>query len=476
MKKITLFAVLSLTILSMAFSQNQGYKINVKIDGLSNDTLLLGYYYGKYQYVRDTILLDNTGKGVFETKDTVGGGIYFMVLPDKNYIEFVLDKEREFSIEADKSDLIKSIKAKGSADNSLWFAYKVFIADRGEKIEAMGKALGQLKEAGKLDSIKILEQQMKDINTEVADYKNKFIKDHPKSFISKIFDASRDPEVPDAPLLPNGKKDSLFSYRYYRAHYWDMYDFSDDRLLRTPIYHAKLDQYLTKVVPQFPDTLISEIGVIIDKSKANKEVFKYTVWYLTHYYETSQVMGMDAVFVSIVDKVYVPGDAFWVSDNVKSKIIERAEKMRPNLIGKTAPELILLGTDNQLISMQSIPATYTILYFWDPSCGHCKVETPKLVDYYNKVKDSLDLKIYSVCSDTSLTNWKNYIAEKKMDAFINVNGTRTAKGNFHDLYDIYSTPVVYVLDSKKRIIGKRIPVDQIGNFLDFYSKHPTIKD
>ena len=474
MKKILLFAVLSLTVLSL--SLGQGYKITVKVNGLSEDTLLLGYYYGKYQYVRDTVALDKFGKGVFETKDTVGGGIYFIVMPNKNFIEFVLDKEREFSIEADTADLVKSVKAKGSADNTSWFAYKVFIADRGAKIDALGKTHKRLQDAGKEDSVKILEQQMKDINTEVADYKNKFIKNNPKSLVSRIFDCSREPEIPETPVLPNGRKDSTFAYRYFRAHFWDMYDFTDDRLLRTPIYHAKLDQYLTKVVPQIPDTLIAEIDVIIEKTRPNKEVFKYTVWYLTHYYETSQVMGMDAVFVFLADKVYRPGDAFWVSDNVNKKILEHADKLKPNLIGKVAPELILLGLDNQLISMHSIPATYTILYFWDPSCGHCKTETPKLVDYYNKVKDTMDMKVYSVCSDTNLTAWRNYVTEKKMEAFINVNGTRTAKGNFHDLYDIFSTPVVYILDSKKRIIGKKIPVDQIANFLAFYRKHPTLKD
>ena len=474
MKKFFVFAALILTLYTLSLAQ--GYKISIKLNGLSQDTIMMGYYFGKYQYVRDTLVLDKNGKGVFETKDTVGGGIYFIVLPNNNFIEFVLDKEREFSIEADTSNLIKSAKVKGSTDNSAWFAYKVFINDRGEKVDALSKKLKRLQGTGQNDSIKLLEKQIKDINEEVVNYKNKFIDNNPKSFISKVFSSSREPEIPEIPLLPDGKKDSTFAYRYFRAHFWDAFDLTDDRLLRTPIFHSKLDQYITKVIPQIPDTLIKEIDVIIEKTRANKEVKKYKVWYLTHYYETSQVMGMDAVFVFIVDKVYRPGDAFWVSENVKNKIIERADKLKPNLIGKVAPELILLGLNNQLVSLHSIPAEFTIIYFWDPSCGHCKVETPKLVDFYNKVKDTLDLKIYAVCSDTNLTTWSNYVAEKKMDAFINVNGTRSAKGNFHDLYDIFSTPVVYILDNKKRIIGKRIPVDQIDSFLNFYRKHPTLKD
>jgi hypothetical protein len=33
---------------------------------------------------------------------------------------------------------------------------------------------------------------------------------------------------------------------------------------------------------------------------------------------------------------------------------------------------------------------------------------------------------------------------------------------------VYSTPLVYILDKSKRIIGKRIPVDKIKEFIEFY--------
>ena len=262
MKKFFVFAALILTLYTLSLAQ--GYKISIKLNGLSQDTIMMGYYFGKYQYVRDTLVLDKNGKGVFETKDTVGGGIYFIVLPNNNFIEFVLDKEREFSIEADTSNLIKSAKVKGSTDNSAWFAYKVFINDRGEKVDALSKKLKRLQGTGQNDSIKLLEKQIKDINEEVVNYKNKFIDNNPKSFISKVFSSSREPEIPEIPLLPDGKKDSTFAYRYFRAHFWDAFDLTDDRLLRTPIFHSKLDQYITKVIPQIPDTLIKEIDVIIE--------------------------------------------------------------------------------------------------------------------------------------------------------------------------------------------------------------------
>jgi peroxiredoxin len=474
MKKLFLFLAVAFSLTSTSFSQ--GYKINIKVMGLSDTSVYLGYYYGKFQYVTDTTRLDKTGKGVFENTDTVGGGIYFIIMPNKKYFEFILDKDRILNFETDTTDLVQNLKTKGSDDNAWFFDYQKFIGVQGKLMEKLGADFTRLKAADNKDSLKIVEEKMKAVNKEVTDYKEKFVNDHPKSFVSKVFNASREPVVPEAPILSNGRKDSLFEYKYFRAHFWDDFDLTDDRLLRTPILNNKLDQYFNKVVPQIPDTLIAEIDAVIEKSRPNKEVFKYIVWYLTHQYETSQVMGMDAVFVFLVDKVYRPGDAFWVSDNVKGKIIARADKIKPNLIGKVAPELILIDTNNRLVSLHSIVAQYTVVYFWDPECGHCAKETPKLIKYYNDVKDTLDIKIYAVCSDTSLTRWKKTIHEKKMEQFINVNGTRSAEGNFHDLYDIYSTPVVYLLDRKKRILAKRLPVDQIGPFIEFYEKRPLFTD
>jgi peroxiredoxin len=455
----------------------QGYRITLKTNW-KDTSILLGYYYGKYQYVLDTAKADKTGLAVFEKKDTVRGGIYFFVFPNKKFLEFILDKDRKISFEADTSDLINTMKVKGSEDNVIFNQYQRYVTARGKEVEELSKKLKNLKDKNpKSDSIKILEDKIKALTDEVNTYKNDLVKKYPQSLLTKTLIASKDPEIPEnVPMLENGKKDSLYIYMYYRKHYWDNIDLTDDRLLRTPVFHNKLETYFTKVVPQIPDTIIKEADAFIDKVKGNKELFKYVSWYLTYTYETSQVMGMDAVFVYLVDKIYRPGLAYWVSENTRKKIVDRADKIKPNLIGKIAPELVLIDTANNLVSLHSIKAKYLVVYFWDPQCGHCAKETPKLVEYFNRVKDSMDIKVYAVCTDTSLTRWKKGIKEKHMENFINVNGTRTAYGNFHESYDIYSTPVVYILDQRKRIIAKRLPVEQIGSFIIQYDKKPLFKD
>jgi thiol-disulfide isomerase/thioredoxin len=124
------------------------------------------------------------------------------------------------------------------------------------------------------------------------------------------------------------------------------------------------------------------------------------------------------------------------------------------------------------VSLHNIKAKFTIVFFWDPTCSHCKKEVPKLVDFYNREHNKLDLKIFAVCSDTNMAEMKKYIRLNKLN-FINVNGPRAYTSNFHDLYDIYSTPVIYLLDENKKILAKRLLTDQLETFINRFLKNES---
>jgi peroxiredoxin len=176
-------------------------------------------------------------------------------------------------------------------------------------------------------------------------------------------------------------------------------------------------------------------------------------------------MGMDAVSVHLVDNYYAKGDAPWVDTTTLAKMKMEANKKRNLLIGKIAPNLYLPDTTNmRSVNMYDIKSKYTLLVFWDPDCGHCKKEIPQLAQVYPKLKP-LGVTIYSIATiaEEERDHWKEFIRVNGLD-FINVAdylGYRT-------LYDISSTPVIYILDANKKIIAKRIGVDQLE---DFISKH-----
>lgn len=459
--KLTFLMLIGSMMISAA-SYGTGYLIKVKINGLGQDTCFLGGYYGQYNQVNDTAIANAKGELVFQGKEDLPKGIYFIIHKKTRLFEFIINNEQVISFETDTLDYIKHMKIKGSKENSLFYEYLNYINTEQALFNVYKDKMDKFKEDK--DSAEYYKKKVGEVDEKVKEYKTKFMNDNPDLLISKVFKASKDPDVPEAPILPNGRKDSVFQYRYYKAHYFDNIDLTDDRLLRTPVFHERLKKYLTEVVAQTPDSICKEADILIEKARPNKEMFKYIIWYVTYMSETSNIMGFDAIYVYMVDKYYKTNQCFWVSQKVLDNIVKRSDKLKPILLGKIAPNLIMQDTTLALRSLHEVKANYTVLLFWDPECGHCQTEVPQIHKFYKEKKDELGFEVFAVCADTNMVKMKNFIKKHQL-SWINVNGPRALTPPYGETYDIYSTPVIYILDNKKAIIAKRIGYDQIEEFL-----------
>lgn len=453
--------LLILFIPALVIAGKPKYDIRVRFVNLKDTVCYLGNYYGDKQYIKDTARIDAKGNCEFTGENDLPGGIYLVITPAKKYFEIIINKELFFSLETDTSDFTGSMKIKGSKENQLFYEYLNYVVSEQKKATPLRQALKLVK--SNPDSTKLLQEKLTAIDKEVQNYKLDFIKQHPETFLAKVFTTSKEPEIPEAPKLPNGEKDSVFVFRYYKDHFLDNIDFSDDRLLRTPIFAAKIKQYITQLTVQQPDSIIAEADSLIKLASANKEVFKYVVWYLTNWSETSQIMGFDAIFVHLVEKYYMTNQAYWVTATNLEKITNRAKILKNLLIGKIIPNLTVSDTNNVFYTLYNIKSKYTILYFWDPTCGHCQKETPRLLAYYDSVKTK-GVEVFAVNTDPNVSEWKKYIREHKLD-WLNLMDQQNVTG-FHTTFDIYSTPVVYLLDENKKILAKRLSVEQLREFLD----------
>ncbi len=465
-KKISILQLL-FTILAGTVTAQPGYTVKFRISGIRDTTCLVAYYYSNSTYIKDTLRVDGSGRCTFKAPADLPRGLYVLAITDKIFFDFVINNDFRFSMETSKEDPLNKMIIRDSPENELFYTYLRTTRQQFDRIQALddrAKTLGEQK-----DSLKVLSDRAGAINKELIAYKLGIIDKHPGSFTALLINAMREPDVPEPPLLPNGRPDSTFAYKYYKAHYWDGTDFTDDRFLRTPVFHSKLKKYFETVVVQLPDSIIREADDLIERARPNPEMFKYLIWFTTYKYENHDIMGFDKVFVHLVDKYYITGQTTWISKEVNEKIIRKANKIRPLLIGQVAPNMIMQDTNLRLVSMHGIQAAYLILLFWDPDCGHCEKEIPVLKEMYEKIKEEYNLEIFAVCSDTSLVKWKNGIRKKNMP-WINVDGPRTLTGDYHEQYDIISTPVIYLLDRNKVIIAKRLPADKVGTFLESYHR------
>jgi len=445
------------------FSQ-QDFKINFKIKGLRDTTCLIANYYGNGTYIKDTVRINAAGHCIYKAPADLPRGLYIFVISEKLHFDFVINNDYRFSLETDLSDLTGKMVISGSPENLLFYQYLNYNIEKYNEIQI----LQQRKKFDTHISDSVDSQKKIDsINQEIINYRLNLIKKYPSSFLGFMLNAMKEPNPVANSNLKTGEAGIPSSYSYFYQHFWDDTDLSDDRLLRTPVFHNKLQKYLDKVVLQNPDTVIAEIDRLIMKAKANPEMFKYLVWYSTYHYENSEIMGFDKIFVHMVDKYYVTGQTPWLDETTLENIIKKANHIRPIMIGQKAPNMIMIDTNNRLVSMHNIASKFLILLFWDPDCGHCEQEIPKIKDFYDQNREAYGLTILAICSDTSLTKWKSQVKKKKMN-WINVDGPRTLTGDYHEQYNISLTPVIYILNEKKEIIAKNLRAEQLQLFMKNY--------
>jgi thiol-disulfide isomerase/thioredoxin len=308
-------------------------------------------------------------------------------------------------------------------------------------------------------------------------YRRDYVKDHPGALLSMVFNAMETPEIPEGPhFLADGvTKDSTFNYRYYKAHYWDGFNFQDDRLIYTPLYDSRLEEYMTKMVLPWPDSVEKESDDLLRKAKGTKDVFHYTLWWLTKNAEESKVMGMDEVFVYLVENYYMKGDAVWLSNDELQKYLDRAQKIAPNVIGNVSPEIKLPNvTTKKEESMHDLKAKYTIVVFYSPNCGHCQHEMPHLDSLYDAYLKGKGVKMYTVATEGDDTLINSFIKKYHMGEWINTWDPEHTS-DYHNKYDVYSTPTIYLLDDKKIIRGKRLDHTNLASVIDMLEKRAKEK-
>ena len=467
MKRLLSLVLVNILLITSILSQNKS-EIKIKIHNFNDSILLLTSYYGDKIRLVDTAQLEHDSY-TFNYDSTLPGGIYMAVSSKKTKLfEFIVNGEKKISFTTDTSAFVQKMKIKGSEENKVFLDYVKF----NEKIFKDSKQYSDKLREGNLspDKKKIINAKIDSLSKISAEYKLDIINNKKHLFVSKLLASMRDVQIPDEILH---SKDSSATYKYYKQHYWDNLDLSDSRFLRTPMLDKKLTDYFDKLVLFQPDTVIKEIDFLISKTKSSSDAYSYMLWRWIKEYQNPKYMGFDKVFVHLVEK-YFENPEFTIENNsesVKKTLVDRKNKVKPLILGNKAPDLILIDTAGNYTSFAPINNKYLLILFYDYECGICKKEIKYLTE--NMPKWKLDIGVFAVNVNGDLEKWKEDLEKKGITHWHNVNGTRSVTADFHDLYDIYGTPVIYLLDENRKIIAKRMGAEQIKDIIERHEKSKT---
>jgi thiol-disulfide isomerase/thioredoxin len=453
-----------------------GHAIQVSLKPYQNTKIYIGTNYGNNKVLADSCVLNEKSEGVFKGAQKLTPGIYFLVNPKYNILfDFLVDEAQNFKIVADTNNL-SNYSIVGSSENDLFKEYSVAVNKIGSELAAIEN---KFKTATTSADSSLYRTQYISKDKELKDQRTSFMKAHPKSMMSYLLNVMQRPEAPAIPVI-NGKADSLYPFYYVKNHFWDDVVFNDNRLIRTPFFEAKLDEYFKNYVARDADSIIEEVQYMLTVAKTGKEIYPFLLFKFTNKYISPEFMGQDKVFLHLYQNFFAKGDTVLLNEASKKSITERAYSMMANQLGLPAPALDINTIDDKPFSLYKTAAPYTFIAFWDPTCSHCKVEIPQLDSMYKASWKALGVQIVGVnINYKELPAWKKFIADNQINNWFHVYQTEAALNKeitnqkpttIRQLYDVFKTPTFYLLDANKRIIAKNLTLNQFDDFLKSKAK------
>ncbi len=462
-------SLITLILIIVACAAKSQYRITLQTPNYKSGLAYLTYYYGKNINVEDSALVNNKGIAIFKKNQKLQPGIYSIVFPGKNkLIDFLADQEQIITVKSDTTDLLNKTIVTGSKENNLFQQYQKYIAIKGKQLQAEQQAYSNSKT--KSDSV-LHENNYQHYNKELNQYRENIINQHPQSMLATLFKSMKEPGFPIA--HPLTKQDSITNYQFYKKHYWDGISFMDNRIIRTPFFLPKVERYFRDILVPAADTIIKESDYLLLLARTNTEMYKFLLNWLTDEYIYPKYMGQDAVFVHLFENYHSKGVSNWLNEKQLTAISNRAYMVMSNLIGEKAADLDMVDNTGKPTPLYGVNAEFTVVCFWDPTCSHCREEVPKLDSLYQAKWKQQGVKIYGVLSENEKVKWIQFIKENNLKDWIHVYQTEETKKTIADsqkpgykqLYDITQTPTLYLLDKEKRIIAKKLTLQQMDDLL-----------
>ena len=436
------FFILMVALFCFISANAVGYKIDVKIKNVELQEIVMALYWAPNRYHHiDSTQLDKKGKATFSGDKALEPGMYLILLDGERVLDFLISDtiNQTFSVEINQNKFPDVLKFKGSPENAAFVDYTKFLYEQQQKEMQLKFSAYHTN-----DLVSELEKQRVDKIREIhAKY--------PQTLLSSIVSATQTIKIVNN------------NFAGYKKHYWDNFPLTDSRIQNTPIFINWVNNYFTGMIPQIADSIIIEVDNLLSKVEDDTVTLKYLTDYIFSMYAASPMIGSESVMIHIIDEYYLAGKVKTDDEKYFKEIVNFANKYRSTLIGNKAKELKMETINGMYESLYDIDSPYTLVYFFEPDCGYCRQETPKVYKVFEKFKDK-GLAGFCVYTQQDKKEWVSYISKNKMYEWTNVWDPKN-ENNFRINYSIYIVPQIYVLNKDKTIVGRGLDSERLEQLL-----------
>ena len=158
-------------------------------------------------------------------------------------------------------------------------------------------------------------------------------------------------------------------------------------------------------------------------------------------------------------------NTFTIDKNIRTSNEILLNHINKNRYGEKASDITFEKLDGNISSLNEVSAEYTILFFFDPTCSHCKEQITQLQtdsefsNFLNK----------NNCQFLLINPWGNYekwkdISRKFPNEWISgIDKDQTIL--LTKSYYLKAAPTVYLLDNQKKVLLKNTDINTIQNHI-----------
>ncbi|MDR1718546.1 MAG: TlpA family protein disulfide reductase [Dysgonamonadaceae bacterium] len=435
---------------------------------LKNHLLTLNAYFNGKIYTVDSFITSDQGTGSFHKPINLEEGLYLIYIDSLHYFDVLLSDNQIVHLTIDTTDMIAGTKVEGAPQSVAFSEYARFISLK-QKEQAQLFERKRLLQAENRSATET-NLQIDSLNREVSAFQQSFSEKYRDQWVGK-FCAGLTPVEGPFPH-PTSEEEARTEFYFLKDHFLDHIDLKDKRFWWTNYFPSKLTQYLKTQVEQEPDSLAKVAINLVAETLGDSVSTRMMLTTLLNFSTQSEIMGMENIWARLAEEYFFRGYAPWADSTFLKEMASEYRKIRFCRVGMYAQNITLQDSMLQKVNLYDANNDYTLLCFYEPTCGHCQKIIPQVFnDLYKKYKDS-GLRVYCVNMLTDRNDWMRFLREHELDG--NPDGwtnlwdpDRTS--HYWQFFDTSVTPALFLLDKDKKIIAKRLNVEMLDRMLKYYT-------
>jgi hypothetical protein len=268
----------------------------------------------------------------------------------------------------------------------------------------------------------------------------------------------KDFSLPDIPVVITDKQEA---YKHVALNYWNDFNFADSMA-----YRQTTAQIFTGFLNtlQYVDlqTILQSMENMMKKAESDSNGYiRFTGICEQYLYGANSPYRSDDLYIPVLQSII---NTNIIDSNYKTVAQYRLKMAMKNRTGNQAADFEYTLASGITRKLYDIKTEFVLLFINNPGCNACKeyidrIQNSQLIRQL--IKEKL-LAVLAVYPDSDLDEWKKYQSQIPSD-WINAFDKKLAIRN-DEIYDLRAIPVLYLLDSNKKILLKDTFVESIEKY------------